>query len=775
MKLTRALGAGLGVLAGLFLVPAQAADASLSVNVAPRWEVSTPGSWTPYQVTIKNDGGGAFEGDVFLVPEEVPYAPARGTYGAQWPSYQSHLSLGRGQAEKSVTIYVLQSPFGYRAEVRSQGGQVMASNRATGGVRSGYAVGILSDAHGGDAVIGSLSPLNTAIAASHFTSARDFPSSAVHLNGLQVVVVDDFDTATLSQAQVQALRDFVGFGGTLVLGGGASWRRTLLPLPSELAPLRPNATVSASLAPLAALAGKTTEMMVPVVAGDVRDGRAVLGAPGGLPLVVEGGYGGGRIVQLTYDPLADPLAANGTLSSLAWAQALVRALPMTNSYQKGGPVPGFGGTGVPPGAAGGPPLIATPDGSDQAVRNLLEQSPAAAAPPLGLLGLLLVAYVLIAGPFNYLLLKRMGRRELMWATVPMVAVVFSGATYAVGFGTRGSDFVDNVVQMQRMAPDGSVQTASYHGVFSPTRGDHRVSLPANTLATTALGAAGSSFTSEPSRDVVLTGARTEVMLRGVAVWEMRTVQTISVARQPVLLEGHLAYAQGLLQGRLVNRGNRPLRRLTLYGSGLKANLAAALAPGAGVDVSTGLDTGPANRGGGPGVQAGEETVLAIAAGQLLARPGQLALVALVDVQPDLLVDGARPHYGGLAAVAQSIKLESSDSLVGGVASARLVSTFRAAPNWVDVYDLDLPAGVRGGLALRYMTPPVARGSQGTVAEVYDWQSGSWRRLPTTGVGAQGQRNLDPSEYEGGSVRVRVQELNPFNSANLQLVAAGPAS
>jgi len=45
------------------------------------------------------------------------------------------------------------------------------------------------------------------------------------------IVLSDYDTAALTELQLRTLRDFVGLGGLLVLGGGAAWTRTLASLP----------------------------------------------------------------------------------------------------------------------------------------------------------------------------------------------------------------------------------------------------------------------------------------------------------------------------------------------------------------------------------------------------------------------------------------------------------------------------------------------------------------------------------------------------------------
>jgi hypothetical protein len=61
-------------------------------------------------------------------------------------------------------------------------------------------------------------------------------------------------------------------------------------------------------------------------------------------------------------------------------------------------------------------------------------------PRLGWLLLWLGAYILIIGLFNFALLRRLGKREWGWVTVPAVAVLFSVALYAWSASRRPGEF-----------------------------------------------------------------------------------------------------------------------------------------------------------------------------------------------------------------------------------------------------------------------------------------------------------------------------------------------
>src|SRR5207302_620078 len=152
-------------------------------------------------------------------------------------------------------------------------------------------------------------------------------------------------------------------------------------------------------------------------------GRVTLVAADGQPLVVEGVYGAGRVVELTFDPFAGPFDTQVDLAGMAWVHAISRALSGVQGGSRPDVAGGFGATASSTGsastAAPGSWAPGFTTGGDQ-INNILNDTPVATAPPVGLLGGLPVTYVLLAGLLNYLFLKAMGRRTLMWISIPLI-------------------------------------------------------------------------------------------------------------------------------------------------------------------------------------------------------------------------------------------------------------------------------------------------------------------------------------------------------------------
>jgi hypothetical protein len=788
MKLSRAAIALIGLAFALPAVPAQAADAHLSLAVSLRWGIGgNQGAWTPYTVTVRNTGSEAFTGDVDLAPNDVRIGSSGG-----YPVHRAPITVPRG-GQRSVTFYVIDAPNAYHAEARDASGHLVGAAEMGPGstVQGTTALAVLSDLTQGDqkisAPLHALTRVDSAI--THFPTPQAFPTNAVYLSGLNGIVVDDFDTAALSQAQVQAVKDFVGLGGVLIEAGGASWRRTLLPIPSDLLPMQPQATATSSLGSLWELAGRTEDAPAQVATGVLRFGRVMLSTADGTPLVIDAGYGAGSIVELTFDPFADPFTNETALAGMAWAQAISRGMSGVQAATRS-TLGSFGGAGFSSVSGGAPvaaPGVWSPGygaGSEQ-LTDLLNNSPAASSPPVGLLGGLLVAYVLMVGLLNYLFLHALGRRDLMWATVPLVALLFTASAYVVGFAIRGTDFYVTQVEVQRLAPGGTVETYTFSGVFTPRRGDYQLNLPGNTLASTAI----TQSPGEGSKAVITQSSRQAVLLRDVPIWTMRNLQTLSVSRsqsgspEAMGLSANLHAEQGRVRGTIVNRTGQPIRRLQLVnGLGNVADLAPNLPAGGTLNVDAQLSQGsglsPNATGGDDSTPDGaKDAVLRLAASQVLGGrtgPSDLALVGLDAPTNSVSVDGHQPSRSPLAAVVEPVALQSADSLASTRVRTRLVSTYSgdgSTPGVVDVYDLEIPRGVQGAFQLGYVYLDMGSSPVASV-EVYDWGTHAWRALPAQGAPYRGPQTapLTPGETAGGVIRARVHESAPYDS---QLTVSGP--
>ena len=287
----------------------------------------------------------------------------------------------------------------------------------------------------------------------------DLPERAEGWSSIDRLIWQDVDSNQLSTAQLAALRQWIAAGGRLVITGGTAGIGTLSAFPDDLLPFRPSATLDLDPSRLVGLIGPLPKgaAELPAMGGAQGPGRA-LAASGDRVVAGERVYGSGRVTILGFDPTVSWLAESKAVDQL-W-----RGLLPERS------------------AAGG--IISNDGQIVQAAYSL----PSLALPPVTGLLVLLAAYIVIVGPINYLILKRLDRRELAWVTMPVLVLAFAAAAFAYGSFLRGTDVIINEVAIVRGAPDATEATGQvYFGIFSPTRATYQVDVPQGALLAAPIG------------------------------------------------------------------------------------------------------------------------------------------------------------------------------------------------------------------------------------------------------------------------------------------------
>ena len=108
---------------------------------------------------------------------------------------------------------------------------------------------------------------------------------------------------------------------------------------------------------------------------------------------------------------------------------------------------------------------------------MLANLPGLDLPSLQLTGALVLLYVLLVGPVNYLVLGAMRRRALAWVTVPLIAMIAAGGAYGAGVFAKGRSVQANQVTILHLQTgwDHAYQE-SYTGIMAPARGDYQASI-----------------------------------------------------------------------------------------------------------------------------------------------------------------------------------------------------------------------------------------------------------------------------------------------------------
>lgn len=464
-------------------------------------------------------------------------------------------------SEKTYRLYAQPPAFGKELTIDLvEGTTTVATTKAAFAVHDAtqMVIGIVAERPG--EIVGGLdlpvnqnnvAPLTVAL------GVADLPERVEAWSTLDRLIWQDTDASQMTPEQLAALRGWVAGGGRLVIVGGTAGPSSLSAFPDLLLPFRPAATVDVAPASLGAVLGElpATATDLPALSGELLGGRA-LASSGDRVVVGERTYGSGAVTLVGFDPTADWIAESSAGEGL-WR----RLLPTRTS---GGPVVG----------------------DDSQIVQAASQLPSLALPPIGGLIALLAAYILLIGPINYLVLRRLDRREWAWVTMPALIVAFAAGAYGFGSLLRGSDLIVNEVAIVRGAPgatDGMAQI--YLGIFSPSRGTYQLRVPGGALLSAPVS--GDFFGGDASAATldILQGDPARIRDLGVGFGSLRTVRAETAVQVP-LVQADLRLEGGRLKGTVTNASQESLLKPAVVLGGTVATLK-DLAPGesATVDVA----------------------------------------------------------------------------------------------------------------------------------------------------------------------------------------------
>ncbi|MCA9969924.1 MAG: hypothetical protein KC425_06905, partial [Anaerolineales bacterium] len=416
-------------------------------------------------------------------------------------------------------------------------------------------------------------------AAVAFVSLDDLPTAPAAWNSLDILILNDVDTGQLNGAQQTALTQWVETGGQLVVTGGPGWQKTAAAL-TDLLPVALSGSESVDDLPALRVAGGTPFRdpgPYVVASSSLRSGELLVHQDG-LPLLARQPWGRGQVYFLALDPKLAPL--------VDWdgSQALWGLIAGDT------PQPPYWGAGFRNGYAAG-----------EAVSAL----PGLALPSALALGLFLLVYVVAVGPANYVILNRIGRRELAWLSVPALVLLFSILAYFTGFQLKGNDVVVNQMTLLHGPLGGdTVRAQTLLGLYSPRRSRYDLTLPGDALARPfertygAIGGAGHIDQVTRGGDLVIENVRVDVS--AVETFIVNSYQpapaiagsaTLGLAGGSVILEANvqnngdvtLENATLLIGGRAISLGDMPpgdsASTRTAVGAAAASGGSPALAPG----------------------------------------------------------------------------------------------------------------------------------------------------------------------------------------------------
>jgi hypothetical protein len=390
----------------------------------------------------------------------------------------------------------------------------------------------------GDALVGVFGGPPTALAGfrvrGRTTTVLNLPgdvlpaTDAELMNFSVIAIVGEEPTAE----QAAALQRWVVTGGTLLIDSGPSSQGT----PASLSQLTP-AQATGAAPQTAILSGfGTTKFLTPVtlVVRPLLEPAAdatVLAQDGSVVLIAQRPLGMGKIIATGFDIAALPVddTRNGNWRAIITPPAMMQWNPAFPWRMGNG-----NNTGLPSSLT---------------------------------LALLILGYILVVGPLNYFVLRRLDRREWAWVSIPGGVLLFMVIAYLAGGNLRGASATALQVAVVDTAPglnDGRVNANI--GFSAGRRGTWTTTVPAGVVLGHSLRNQFAGIMDSQAPEIQQNSDGSSVLPNWSAnVGEIRHVTAVGAAAVPYRIEASNLQSvdNRWSSGTITNRGSGPIERAYL--------------------------------------------------------------------------------------------------------------------------------------------------------------------------------------------------------------------
>lgn len=592
----------------------------------------------------------------------------------------------------------------------------------------------------------------------------DLPTDPLPFQTLDALVIRQASSDRLTSEQRTALRTWIEQGGQLVVAGGPGWRRSVEGL-DDLLPVfglwtRPVKHLRA-FTRYAGVAPPDGDVLVTI--GSPTEGARVLLAQESIPLVVERWLGLGRVTFIGVDPAIEPFRS-WPASESVWQRVLVGGRP-------------------------GLPVLDDSTLGAYPLRSALSEMLNLGLPAAGWVIAFLVGYVVVVGPGQYVVLRRLDRREWAWIGFPSVAFLAAGLLIGSAWWLRGPDIRLASISMVRIAEDArTAPMDTYIGLVSPTRGSYDLSFT-DGLTPRPIGDSGATtpIVVAPGLPGV-SGAPTELPGLRLEGRSPQALQWRSTVPAPTLIRSELKTANGRLEGSVRNVGTERLEDVFVVAAGEGIGLG-DLAPGDSKSVSISLPTShaagawqngppPWTLSSGTNTRGGVDRRRALIA--QLVQPGRgsdgetsggaMILAWAPATSPPLQLGRDAVPGSARRLIEQALPIEYGRNdvtippgllprvVLDGAALSRGGGTAFVARGPM-VFQFDLPPALElariDRLSVHLAIPSAGRTTAPPRVSLYRWADRTWVDVPLSGTGVA-NLTFGGSFVDGGAIRVRLE-------------------
>ena len=290
------------------------------------------------------------------------------------------------------------------------------------------------------------------------------PEQASYLDILDIIVINNYDTEKLNNNQKEALKEWVNNGGTLVIGTGPNYNRTLKGLENINSMNVQQISYLDNFNQVLSSSGQVfdTDIPLPIAIGTFSGGKELLKHDENV-LIYENQLGSGRIIFTAFDLGLSPFKDwNGRVDFI---KDLLSEKIKTSSDR---------------------PFDNQKFFNSHRFSNSVEYIPKDKMPSFKFIFILIGIFIVIVGPINYIVLKKLDKREKAWFSVPVIVLIFTLVMYIWGLGTSFKDPLMNnvsIITFEDSMQKANIKTVS--GILGFNKGDIDITTSEKTVPSVA--------------------------------------------------------------------------------------------------------------------------------------------------------------------------------------------------------------------------------------------------------------------------------------------------
>ena len=259
------------------------------------------------------------------------------------------------------------------------------------------------------------------------------------IDGLDVIIINNYNMANLNDNQYQSLNNWVNSGGTLLIGAGANESKTINNINKSFLNIASNGTMEQSV--------KTGSENLNLILSQISlEDSTVIVNSNENELVYSLDRGEGKILITAFDLGLEPFISSNDAAIMLQNMLIETFDKIYEENYQGGYY-----------------------STSYEISNILGNIPIENAVSPLTLGVVLGVYAILVGIVIYLILKKMKKRDLTWVLIPATAVVFTVMIYLLSSKMKIKDVIVNSANIISVDEDGRGQINSYIGIASKNK------------------------------------------------------------------------------------------------------------------------------------------------------------------------------------------------------------------------------------------------------------------------------------------------------------------